>query len=304
MASRLLASLTRTLGSQQVQLELKWMQQACAADSTLPSLDDMVRRRSLGEPLQYILGTLTHAAIVSLSSDILNSTGTQPFGPLNLLTRPPVLIPRPETEDWVIRLSKAIRPTPERPVKLLDLGTGSACIPLLLCHLWPAGSLAARAVDISPHALRLANDNAALCGIPPTPNSASPQNILKVSLGNMLATDFPDGANLEDTLPIDILTSNPPYISWEEYQDLSASVVNYEDPKALFGGPSGLDFYHAIARLLCRGDLFNSNALVALEVGHQQAEAVEALIRSTGRITRSEIWTDPWGKKRTVVGRM
>jgi methylase of polypeptide subunit release factors len=56
MTTRLLASLTRVLGVPQARQELKWMQQAASASATLSSLDEMVRRRSLGEPLQYILG--------------------------------------------------------------------------------------------------------------------------------------------------------------------------------------------------------------------------------------------------------
>lgn len=55
MTTRLLASLTRALGVPQARQEFKWMQ-AASASATAPSLDEMVRRRSLGEPLQYILG--------------------------------------------------------------------------------------------------------------------------------------------------------------------------------------------------------------------------------------------------------
>lgn len=159
-------------------------------------------------------------------------------------------------------------------------------------------------MDISPHALSLAKENAAFCGVPPTSDGSSPVNTFKATQASFLSDDFPSKPELDQVLPIDLLTSNPPYISWEEYLGLPRSVVNYEDPKALFGGPSGLDFYHSIVRLLCRTDLFRPNALVALEVGHQQAETVQALLQSTGRIVKSEIWTDPWGKKRTVIGRM
>lgn len=305
MTTRLLASLTKALGASQARQEFKWMQQAANASATAPSLDEMVRRRSLGEPLQYILGAII------LDRDAFNLTifflltGTQPFGPLNLLTRAPTLIPRPETEHWVLKLAEMVSPTAASPISLLDLGTGTGCIPLLLCHLWPAGSVRAHAVDISSDALRLASENAALCGIPSASEDQSkPTNTFATTLASFLSNDFPSGAELEQALPIDVLTSNPPYISWQEYLELEASVTNHEDSKALFGGPDGLDFYHAIVRLICRRDLFKPHALVALEVGHQQAESVQALLRSSGRITRSDIWTDPWGKKRTVVARM
>lgn len=261
------------------------MKQAASASAAAPSLDEMVKRRLLGEPLQYILGT-------------------QPFGPLNLVTRAPVLIPRPETEHWVMRLADTVSPVPENPVKLLDLGSGSGCIPLLLCHLWPAGSVQAHGVDISLDALRLANENAALCGIPSASGGHRPTNTFKTIRASFLSEDFLSSPELQQALPIDILTSNPPYISWDEYLELPASVTNFEDPKALFGGPTGLDFYHAIMRLICRTDLFKPQAIVALEVGHKQAETVQALLRSTGRVSSSDIWTDPWGKQRTVVARI
>jgi len=234
-----------------------------------------------------------------------NTPGTQPFGPLNLLVRPPVLIPRPETEHWVFRLAQSFRPTPESPLSLLDLGTGSGCIPLLLCHLWPPGSLNAHGVDISPHALRLAQDNAELCTIPSSPLGVTkkPQNTFTTSSANFLAKEFTDAA-LSTYPPFDIITSNPPYIPWKEFLELPRSVIDFEDPRALFGGPSGLEFYHAISRLISHKDILNPGAIVALEVGHDQASAVQALMHDTGRFLRTEIWLDPWGKQRTVIAHM
>lgn len=202
-----------------------------------------------------------------------------------------------------MRFAEAYSPAKGPRLSLLDLGTGSGCIPLLLCHLWSKGSVSAHGIDISPHALRLANENATLCGIPPHSDPSKPQNTFRTSLANFLASDFP-GTGLASLLPIDILISNPPYIPWDEYLELPRSVVDYEDPKALFGGPSGLEHYQAIARLILRPGVFNTNAIIALEVGHRQAETVEALLLKTGRIRSSEIWSDPWGKKRTVIGHM
>lgn len=235
-----------------------------------------------------------------------NTSGSQPFGPLNLLVRPPVLIPRPETEHWVLRLAESFlpTPTPKVPVSLLDLGTGSGCIPLLLCHLWPPGSLNAYGVDISPHALRLAQDNAELCGIPSRLGvTKKPKNTFTASSANFLAKDFPDAA-LSTYPRFDIITSNPPYIPWKEFLELPRSVMDFEDPRALFGGPSGLEFYHAISRLISHKDILNPGAIVALEVGHDQASAVQALMDDTGRFLRTEIWLDPWGKQRTVIAHM
>lgn len=202
-----------------------------------------------------------------------------------------------------MKLAAALVPTPQHPFSLLDLGTGSGCIPLLLCHLWPPGSVTAHAVDISPHALRLAQDNAALCRIPSRlsdPNT--PQNTFTTSTANFLAEDFAETA-VRIKPSYDIITSNPPYIPWKEYLELPRSVIDFEDPKALFGGPSGFDFYHAIARLISHKNILKPGALVALEVGHNQAPIVESIMRDTGRFKRTEIWLDPWGKQRTVIAR-
>jgi HemK-like putative methylase len=230
--------------------------------------------------------------------------GTQPFGQLNLLVRPPVLIPRPETEDWVIRLSETIRPTAQSPLSLLDIGTGSGCIPLLLCHLWPPGSVHTHGVDISPHAIRLANENALLVGIPKLSDGGQPkhQNTFSTTLTSILAPTFPEVTKIKP--PFDIVTSNPPYISWKEFIELPRSVSDYEDPRALFGGPSGLMFYEAIARFIGHSSMVSPDGLVALEVGRGQSKVVEELIRTTGRVRHTEIWMDPWGVERAVIGRM
>lgn len=99
--------------------------------------------------------------------------GTQPFGPLTLLTRPPTLIPRPETEEWTIRLASFITSflsehrtpvSPSDPIRVLDLCTGSGCIPLLLCELLPKGSVHSVGVDVSKSASELAHENSVVRG--------------------------------------------------------------------------------------------------------------------------------------------
>lgn len=217
------------------------------------------------------------------------------------MTRPPVLIPRPETEHWVLKIAESMVPSPQKPLSLLDLGTGSGCIPLLLCHMWPPGSIRAHAVDISPHALRLTCDNASLYGIPSSSNNLEkPINTLTTTLANILDHNFPDLT----CAPFDIITSNPPYIAWKDYIQLDHSVKGFEDPNALFGGPTGLEFYHAIAQLVSRRDMLKPNGFVALEVGFDQAQKVENLMLETGRFHQTEIWLDTWEKQRTVIARM
>ncbi|KAJ7268750.1 S-adenosyl-L-methionine-dependent methyltransferase [Mycena haematopus] len=244
--------LTAALGARQAALEYGWMQRAAQSPGALAA---MVARRAAAEPLQYILGT-------------------QPFGPLSIQVRRPVLIPRPETEHWTLRLAQLLRPL--RPLRVLDLGTGTGCIPLLLCHVLPPGTVRAHGIDINPAAVALAAENTALYPLFPPPAL---------------------------TGPWDLITCNPPYIPlpiW--HSTLPPSVKDYEDPLALIGGgPDGLDFYTKIAHLLQRAPTF-LRGLIALEVGDGQADAVQRILREVAGL-ESEVWLDPWGKKRTVIAR-
>ncbi|BGP10983.1 Release factor glutamine methyltransferase [Rhodotorula toruloides] len=113
--------------------------------------------------------------------------GTQPFHPLpvDLLVRPPTLIPRPETEHWVSLLTErilAVRGKTARnaePFRILDIGTGTGCIALALTHglsrtsegraNGPFAAVRTLAVDRAESAVRLAKENARRCGLPFAP---------------------------------------------------------------------------------------------------------------------------------------
>ncbi|KAI1794105.1 S-adenosyl-L-methionine-dependent methyltransferase [Ganoderma leucocontextum] len=309
--SHLLFQLAHAIGRQSAQVEFRWMQQTLSSPPpgippSAKNLEEMVARRVSGEPLQYILGS-------------------QPFGPLNLAVRRPVLIPRPETEDWTIRLAESLSPSSTRPLNVLDLCTGTGCIPLLLCHLWPPGSAHATGVDISTDAINIATENAALCGIPvlPSPSHATKgqaQNTFTPVLGDLMHPTFVHEAHLE--LPYDLITSNPPYIPRAEYDELPASVKDFEDVRALLGETpghtspdaelpdtdcmKGLVFYHRIATLASRhGLLRSSGGTLALEVGDGQAGDIARIVENNfkARLDRIDIWKDPWGKERVVVAR-
>ncbi|KAI0630327.1 S-adenosyl-L-methionine-dependent methyltransferase [Trametes polyzona] len=312
-APSLLAQLSRAIGSQSAHNELRWMQHALknppgGIRPTADTLEDMVARRISGEPLQYILGS-------------------QPFGPLNLAVRPPVLIPRPETEDWTLRLADAILQSahkPRRPLNILDLCTGTGCIPLLLCHLLPPGFAHATGVDISEDAVQLARENRELCGIPappPSPDSAAQTtpkengNTFVPVLADLMRPNFVKRAGLKP--PYDVITSNPPYIPQAEYDRLPSSVKDYEDVRALLGdvdspgSPSlpeeergkGLVFYHRIAELVRDHDLLHPEGTLALEVGDGQARDVAALLERKTGMRKIDVWKDPWEKERVVVAR-
>lgn len=321
-----LAKLALLLGRECANQELKWMKQSRPAPLLLDALD----RRLAGEPLQYILGPLPfHLPPPPLTSSL--SPGTTPFGPLDLLTRPPTLIPRPETEDWVLRLARTRTPDVTRPIRVLDLCTGSGCIPLLLCHIWPQGSTRAVGVDISPDAIRLAADNTArsqssthtrhpIIDITAAPSTKSirsrshfhvkedqdrywlgqkpdtdSENVFTPLLGDIHDPGLLQ--RLEPPPPFDVITANPPYIPLHVYHTLPSSVKDYEDSRALIGDPldaphkDGLSFYRTIAALIARKGVLAEGAVVALEVGDGQAHAVQHILRHTPDLNLEQIET-------------
>lgn len=234
--------------------------------------------------------------------------GTQPFGPLNLLTRPPVLIPRSETEDWTMRLSEHVTPSARRPVRLLDLCTGSGCIPLLLCHLWPPGSVRACGVDIATEAFKLASENAVICGFQDSSDDLRSQPTLVRNTFRPILADIRDPAFLRKSglsPPFHVVTSNPPYIPKREYDALPREVRDFEDRRALLGDPDpasdGLTFYRDIAQLIANDHLLAEDGVLAVEVGKGQARDVERILQDEAKLVKTTIWRDPWEVERVVV---
>ena len=276
-------------------------------------------------------------------------------------TRAPTLIPRPETEDWTIRLASLLDdrfPTKERTVlKMLDLCTGTGCIPILLSHLrrQAGGITVAYGVDISTDAVSLARENATDQSLTPLsgldcivshdgdleastevvekgelggwtnhghakvdPIAASAaddvhESVLDVIRADVLQENFAQVVLSRMGPPFDVITSNPPYIPLDEYERLPNSVKEWEDRRALLGdlptdrsgdgsGGRGLMFYHRIAQIVSTDGVLATNGVVALEVGHTQAEEVREILGETGRISVTEVWEDPWGVPRVVVG--
>lgn len=245
------------------------------------------------------------------------------------------MIPRPETEFWSLRLADGITPSPQKPVHVLDLCTGSGCIPLLLCASWFPGSTFTLGIDTSLEALQLARDNAsahasvvALASPHPQTRSNERPNLgfgpsgspCQTPLANAAKNIFlPLHADVRDTprliqilspwRPFDIITANPPYIPRDQYAKLDRSVRDFEDPVALLGDPpgapdsQGLTFYRDIARLVSQGHVLGADGWLVLEVGDGQARAVENIVHTITRMKNTEIWTDQWGKERVVVAR-
>ncbi|SPO00642.1 related to MTQ1 - putative methyltransferase [Cephalotrichum gorgonifer] len=219
--------------------ELRWLGEHASA--TAPTnraaahrLKAMCERRRSGVPLQYILGS-------------------QPFGDLDIKCASGVLIPRPETEAYTVHLARLLKtghhlprtttatraPEQRPPLRIVDLCTGTGCIPLLLYSLlspsFPA--LDIHGVDISPRALSLSRQNlhSALSRsqVPPP----SPGRSIAFHHGDILSTSWRHEV-LPGLIPrCDVLVSNPPYISpasWRFGRDeLSYSTRKFEPKLAL-----------------------------------------------------------------------
>jgi len=192
----------------------------------------MVRRVATGEPPQYV-------------------TGRAPFLDFELRVDRRVLIPRPETEELVLR-ALARRPDPRR---VLDFGTGSGCIAIAVARRCPAARVLA--LDASAPAL-------AVCR----------RNLLEHRLTGRvrpLRADRLDHSALRRRR-FDLLIANPPYVPTARLARLATRVRSHEPHVALDGGPDGTKI---LSMLLARGpELLAPGGLLALEIDHSHADAL------------------------------
>ncbi|PRY52323.1 release factor glutamine methyltransferase [Arcticibacter pallidicorallinus] len=160
--------------------------------------------------------------------------GVADFFGLKFKVAPGVLIPRPETEelvDWILK-DVAKDWTKERPHLIVDIGTGSGCIPIALKKKLPEVEIIS--VDVSEDALGIASANVLLHEVD-----------VKLIKGDVLAglTNFAAGS-------VDIIVSNPPYITGSEMEGMHANVLNNEPELALFvPDEDPLLFYRVILEL-------------------------------------------------------
>jgi len=197
--------------------------------------------------------------------------GTRGFRRLELAVDVRALVPRPETELLVeVGLS-----LPEG-VRVLDLGTGSGAVALALKDERP--DLEVTGSDVSEAALELARANG---------------RTLDLDV-RWLQADLLAGVPDE----FDAILSNPPYVADGDRASLAPEIVRHEPAGALFAGPDGLDAVRALAEQLATRERV---ALVALEIGAGQAQAVRELIRAAGfPDVRAE--RDLAGIERVIVG--
>lgn len=226
-------------------------------------LKSILQRLQTGEPVQYILGQVV-------------------FNDLIFKVNPAVLIPRPETEEWLWQIVKAYpQVTKESPLKILDIGTGSGCIAVFLAHHFPKAEVCA--TDVSEKALQTARTNATI-------NHVSvhfvQHDILTSSKG-----DFSD---------FDLIVSNPPYIPHEDKDALHPNVVDFEPHTALFADDEkGLIFYEKITELAVSS--LKKGGRLYFEVHAPNAEAVKSIMEHNAFLD-VRIFNDLSGRARMVWG--
>ena len=217
--------------------------------------EELLTRRASGVPLQYL-------------------TREQNFCGLSLYVDERVLSPRQDTECLV---EEVLRDGARGA--LLDLCTGSGCIPLAL--LKHGNFSCALGADISAEALAVAETNRARTGLP-----------LLLRQSDLFA-EIPER--------FDVITANPPYIESAEIESLSVEVRDHEPRLALDGAADGLAFYRRLAAE--SGAHLKPGGRLYLEIGMSQGAAVASLLEAAA-FSDIQIIRDLAGRDRIVKGSM
>jgi release factor glutamine methyltransferase len=189
-------------------------------------------------------------------------TGAREFYGRSFMLGQDTLDPRPDTETLIEAVLDIVREQrwQEKPLKLLDLGTGTGCILVtLLAELPQATGLG---TDISPGALAVAAVN------------ARTQRVS--SRAAFIAADWLDAVSGK----FDLILSNPPYIAAGEIAGLAKEVADHDPRLALDGGPDGLEAYRRIAARA--RDALTKDGRLLVEIGPGQEEDVAAIFACAG----------------------
>lgn len=203
--------------------------------------------------------------------------GSEAFLDYRFKVTPDTLIPRPETEELVEKCLKLTQKQANQALKVVDVGTGTGAIAISLKDKRPTWQVCA--VDLSSAALEVAQENAQQIGV---------------------ALEFVLSDCLDEVVgPIDVLISNPPYISQDEYELMDVSVREFEPKMALFAENNGLAIYEKLAqqaqsKLAKDGKIF-------LEIGFMQGPAVKEIFQAAFPKKQVSIHKDLFGNDRMIV---
>ena len=205
------------------------------------------------------------------------------FAGIKLYVDERVLIPRPETEelvDWIVYDLKKLGGEAPSGIALLDVGTGSGCIPIAIKKQMPA--IVVSALDVSAEALAVA-----------TKNARGQQIDIAFFKANFL-----DSSTWHQLPKFDLIVSNPPYIKQQEAVDMAKNVLDYEPAIALFvADEDALIFYKAIA-LFAQQHLYESGS-VYVEINEALGEQVVEIFKTNG-FAQIKIRKDLQGKDRMI----
>lgn len=201
-------------------------------------------------------------------------TGRAYFRDLQLSVDQRVLIPRPETEELVDLI---LAENPDTPLSVLDIGTGSGAIAISLKKERPAWQLTAS--DISSDALSLAQDNA---------------SHYQLDITFIVSDVF---SQLSETF--DMIVSNPPYIAYEDKDEVGLNVYQSEPHLALFAAEDGYAIYRRIIEEA--SNYLSEKGKLYFEIGYKQGEGIKALVNTHFPQKRVRVLRDVFGKERMVV---
>lgn len=222
----------------------------------------ILQRLYKNEPVQYVLGVAY-------------------FYGLRFLVNDSVLIPRRETEElveWVIKQNTLLSP------RILDIGTGSGCIPITLKHEMKDAKVTA--VEIDENALRLAKQNA--------------REVLKDTKGlQFFCRDIFDHTWWQQWRKFDYIISNPPYVMEVEKNTMAANVIEHEPAKALFvPNNEALKYYTAIADFALQN--LEKNGRLFFEINEKKGRETVEMLYNKG-FESVQLKKDMQGKDRMVM---
>lgn len=220
-----------------------------------------------------------HLARRAAREPVARILGRREFWSLPFALSPATLDPRPDSETLVEGLLACL-PERGRPLRLLDLGTGSGCLLLALLSELPAAW--GLGIDRSAAAAATARRNAAALGL--------------AERAAFLVGDW--AAALADAAGFDLVVSNPPYIAREALATLDPEVLEHDPRDALDGGPDGLEAYRALSHQLPR--LLRPGGWAAVEIGADQADSAAAAL-GAGSLAAPRLLRDLAGHPRALL---
>ena len=255
--------LAEALGCQRIELYTRF-EEVPESDHVV-KYRDWVKRRAAGEPVAYIVG---HREFYSLKFSVNSS----------------VLIPRPETEHVVVAAIEACKEISDRPIRVLDVGTGSGCIAVTLAkHI---ENVKIGAIDLSADAISVAQQNV---------DQHEVGDRVKCFTGDLLQA-LPAGSQ-----PVHLIVSNPPYIGTSEQGTVETNVDQFEPAMALYAGEQGTD---VIERLVAQSiDFLLPGGFLIFETSPIIMDACVAIVDGCGQFSPCDVIKDYGGHRRVIVAR-